>query len=686
MSKQCYNRLKSGFGLTLTKNCHENTVMSMSIRQLTDQQQLTKFEFAVVVEDGQKISQASVGCAFNLPKENFACTRLLTRQAKASPQQARMMRVKSMTESYTMVEIHFTEIIQKLGVNAESPKILLQQFVSKFIPAMQQNPIQLRAELENLEHIRSCAQEMLKPAANGGLGFNPEFVSQIVCQRLQIAMFGFNAQQVVQVVDVKQIQQISEEKQPIQGQQEIGVIAEQHKILAVQRGQYQPCCMFDFGEQRAEVQLQGDYKASGRSESPTIDEQHTGTTFSFVRGNGIETNTYRMPDGKSTTNLPERFRQFLQFQIQQINGQWGNFDEKTQLVDLPPAMQFLVGLQFGQINVGTWNPFTLAAKKYFALQTDGGVDQFFWKDKAPLVQQTHEDTLVEAFGELMATLGIQQQRPLVAKQFEAGLLAYYAMNMEILSRVDFDGNDRQHCQMQQIYRFEGLEALVPMGIVSEDIIQFDNEDPQLLGTYTTNAEGVPATSKRSVIVSSSATMFATSVDKPAMFPPPIKVITCYQNIHHARVFGTHLFNVDFSDAKRKLPEFMGTQYGEYENGCPFFQDRQREFLFMPVDLKADVLGILAWAPKKDDCCVLSTEDKAVSINFKIKSQFKRENLKIETPRTRQLAFCIGKFAAKQFTEQNYEQQQMDLLDKYQQQLLSVVKQFGFNIFFNVNTK
>jgi hypothetical protein len=52
-------------------------------------------------------------------------------------------------------------------------------------------------------------------------------------------------------------------------------------------------------------------------------------------------------------------------------------------MELPPAMMFLVGLQFGQINVGTWNPFTLAAKRYFALQScssqaeiEGG---FFWQ-------------------------------------------------------------------------------------------------------------------------------------------------------------------------------------------------------------------------------------------------------------------------------------------------------------------
>jgi hypothetical protein len=39
------------------------------------------------------------------------------------------------------------------------------------------------------------------------------------------------------------------------------------------------------------------------------------------------------------------------------------------------------------------------------------------------------------------------------------------MNMEILSRVHFDGNNPENCRMDEIFRLEGLDALEPMGMV-----------------------------------------------------------------------------------------------------------------------------------------------------------------------------------------------------------------------------
>jgi hypothetical protein len=59
------------------------------------------------------------------------------------------------------------------------------------------------------------------------------------------------------------------------------------------------------------------------------------------------------------------------------------------------------------------------------------------------------------------------------------------------------------------------------------------------------------------------------------------------------------FNVDFTNAARKIPEFLnkgGNQSIAYKSGCPFFQNYQREFLLMPVGLSADVVGVMVIAP------------------------------------------------------------------------------------------
>ena len=723
MSKQCYNRLTPSFCLTLTINCYENTVMSMSI-QLTKQPQIANAVFAVVVNNGQQrvfVTQQ----AFTLPEEHFGNTRLENRFAQQEPD-----RQTQTTMSNLQITFDFKSEFDQSSMLQEA----LKSFVNGFLPTLKDKPIQLRAELANLEHISSCSEHMLKPVAEGGLGFKPEFVAQIVRQRLQIAMFVDN-QLKADIVEQNQVRQpdekledivieikpessgginieisdsneinieidnpvlqpaekleniVTEIKQESSGginieisdPNEINIEIEEHK-------KYLPACMFDFGEARAEVKLgpTDQYAKSGQVQSPRAGaQQHgfNGSNFSFVRGDGIE--TYTMPNGKSTTNLPARFRQSLQFQVQQIGGEWEEFNQSTPLTKLPPAMQFLVGLQFGQINVGTWNPFTLAAKKYFALQTDGVVDQFFWKDTIPQLQQTHDAMLLETFGELMTTLGIQQQQhQLVAQQFELGLIAYYAMNMEILSRVDFDGNDMKSCQMKQIYRFEGLEALEPIGAVS----QIQTQGQQQLVQYQAQ-QHIPTTSKRSVIVSSSATMFATSVDKPAMFPPPIKVITCYQNVHHARVFGTHLFNVDFANAERKVlqcvQKFKNDKFSDeiykYDGGCPFFQDRQRELLLMSVGIVAQIDSVLCYAPDKKNCFVLTKgEDN-------LQQRIAEHNLKPE--KLFQFTFCAGqdinKLQAQIYIEDVSNNthvltaSQKQKLLEYQKQLMSIIDKFEF---------
>jgi hypothetical protein len=176
----------------------------------------------------------------------------------------------------------------------------------------------------------------------------------------------------------------------------------------------------------------------------------------------------------------------------------------------------------------------------------------------------------------------------IAAQFEVALCSYYAINMEILSRVSFDGNDPANGRMAEIFRLEGLEALKSMGMVRE----MDDGVTYAAADESGQPLGVPASSKRSALVSSSATMFVRSVDKAGMFPPPIKVITRYVGVSHARIFGAHLFGVDLANAKRELPPCaLGTLgHTQYTRGCQFYSDHQREFLLMPGGLRADISG------------------------------------------------------------------------------------------------
>ncbi|MDR1401956.1 MAG: hypothetical protein LBI81_03325 [Puniceicoccales bacterium] len=161
-----------------------------------------------------------------------------------------------------------------------------------------------------------------------------------------------------------------------------------------------------------------------------------------------------------------------------------------------------------------------------------------------------------------------------------------------------------------------------------------------------NPNGVPRHSKRSVLVSSSATMFVTSVDKVASFPPPIKVITKYNGVHHARILGTHLFNVDFTNAVRETPKFLRKDDDQvaYRNGCPFYRDYQREFLMMPVGLQADVVGVLVMASATDGvpCVVLTNEKQKKSFPIKFlgnEHEFQSGKKHLGALRTTLKAFC-----------------------------------------------
>jgi hypothetical protein len=422
---------------------------------------------------------------------------------------------------------------------------------------------------------------MLTGIDSGGLGFKPEFVASVVRTRLELVVFGSREGEVTASV-----------------------------------GQYQPASIFDFGPERASVTL-GSFRAqraevhtyptTGRAASPLGADLDA--PFSFLRGYTSNADPlgllYTMPNGMLTPCLPERFRQFLRTRTP--DAQWYALESDTPLATLPPAMMFCVGLQFGQINVGTWNSFTLAAKRYFALQNCSSQDEinsrFFWQGTAPNFAADHNVLPLEAFGPLIEELGLHQRPAAVAAQFETALCSYYAMNMEILSRVSFEGNDPENCRMNAVFRLEGLEALEPMGMVTTSDEGSTYADVGKSGQPL----GVPASSRRSVIDSSSATMFTRSVDKAVAFPPPVKVITQYSNVSHARILGHHLFNVDYSGARRDLPDVLlgKPKRTEYAAGCPFYKDPQREFLLMPTGLHADMCGVLALAPQDGVCFVLT---------------------------------------------------------------------------------
>jgi hypothetical protein len=452
--------------------------------------------------------------------------------------------------------------------------------MSEFLPKLQESDsAQFEAEKENLLHVMLCANEMLTV-----LGFGMQFVASIVISRLKIAMFELNGEN-------------SEE------------------------GAYKPRCMFDFGENRASPNLaSGNYNATGVLSSPGQREKNrvstAGNNFSFIRGTSGKNKSYSSDyatviNGKKvkTPCLSSRFREYLATATR--NSGILPISKNQRILELPPAMMFLVGLQFGQINVGTWNPFTLAAKQYLESQLASNMDysHFFWPNGTE-----HENSYnsLATFVPLLGNLEIRNSGNYhyYAEQFEIALHSYYAINMEILSRVQFDGNDRKNCTMREIFRLEGADAIENLNIYG--------------GRVQPDA-------KRSIIVSSYANMFVTSLDRPALFPPPIKIITRYENVHHARVFGCHFFNVDVGDADRELLScFKKKGYGNhttYVDGCPFFRDRQREFLIMPYQLGAEAVGILPWAPDTSECYVWSRRNMDWKKKFGGVEEIKIENLK-----------------------------------------------------------
>jgi hypothetical protein len=274
---------------------------------------------------------------------------------------------------------------------------------------------------------------------------------------------------------------------------------------------------------------------------------------------------------------------------------------------------------------------------------------FFWQDgTAPhfVDSQAHDALLLQAFGPLFAALewGFN---PDVAIQFETALCSYYAMNMEILSRVSFDGNDPANSRMTEIFRFEGLEALEPIGMV----IRVDGGAAYAAADESGQPLGVSASSRRSALVSSSATMFVRGVDKAGMFPPPIKVITRYVGVPHARIFGTHLFGVDLANARRELPDFLGrgngSVLGSYSEGCQFFHDYQREFLLMSTGLPVSVTGVVVYSPDFGQWVTLTSDRYAGSLRqvdfldgvIQIASKNQRAIARLEARCDRWKEFC-----------------------------------------------
>jgi hypothetical protein len=486
---------------------------------------------------------------------------------------------------------------------------------------------QIEAEIKNLQHIQSCAEEMLD---KNGLNFKPEFVTKIVLMRLSLAMFGSGQ---LNGVDVGTIS--------------MGGLPENNT--------YAPSSMWDFGERRTVIPLQNDdfgvaeYEDDGVLGSPRRQERGKGpkkkvNLFSVLRGDSNKKGYYTMEGGQATPSSQTRFQQYLRFISREfspdlvpddvinrflsdpnngtdeinleplvkilekfssfISDDWQGLKEDTPLGKLPPALMISIGIQFGQIRQGTWNPFAVAAKKYFALQSgDGKFDRFTWKSEVPEEKQDPEDIASCAFGSLLQYIWPERSSEYqkTIKQFEEGLCAYYAMTQEVLSRTDFPGNKREDCNIGSIFRLEDVEAIEAMGVVTKK-----DEDAYSIGSPSLS------TAKRPVFASTSAVSHLASLDHPNAFPPPIKIITKYSNVHHARIFGCHLFNVDSSSAARPLGNLLPKTYessrtgvGTYRSGCPFFNDYQRECLTMLNGLNLEVVGVLAAAIDRGETYVLT---------------------------------------------------------------------------------
>jgi hypothetical protein len=611
-------------------------------------------------------------------------------------------------------KVNFSVMLDKLGAGVVlegGGKTLrgeledcFQRFVREFLPSLKAagKYEQAVAELENLEHIKSCVDEMLKPIADGGLGFRPEFVARVVLNELNFVMFQ------------PKPHDPSDDKE------------------------YKPSCMFDFGPARAHVELgpAGDYVSDGRGRSPSPPDGH-GCPFSFLRGDVGKSgsSSYVMPDEKPTICLQGRNIQYARELCD--DPAWSSFGPHTDFMKLPPAMMFLVGLQYGQINVGTWNPFTLAAKRYFALQTsipaDG--DPFFWREQegeeetnpflspllshssassssssssSPPVHTTGSHTLPSgllndvalqvAFGPIFSALKLPWKVE-TARQFETALCAiYYPTCKETLSRVSFAGNDRTNCRIEDVYRLERLEAMEPIGLAT-------TADGGM--TYAANPDGVSAHSKRSVLVSTSATMFVRSLDKMVAFPLPIGIISRHKRVSHACVLGTHLTNFDYPEADRPLPECLLGELGKtsYTEGCPFYKDPQREFLLMPVGRRASVEGVLAVAPQDGVCFVLASGGSNFHGGKAVEEGFGKADLggvlvkkgvrkQVHGLLWNQLRFCRGEdvraetiFAGIHWFEKLEPAEKLaksEELEKYRKQLKSIVDGFGFKTLFQIS--
>ncbi|MDR0742452.1 MAG: hypothetical protein LBE98_03240 [Puniceicoccales bacterium] len=531
----------------------------------------------------------------------------------------------------------------------------LTRFQDRFIPYLQSasKNWQAVAEVENLRHIQSCAEEMLR---EDGLNFKPEFVAKIVCERLRMAMFG--AGQLDDAINMGNILDEGENK-------------------------YQPSCMWDFGPERATILLKGEREgesyhwdgvlASPRpqeEQSPADQQNNTENRFSILRGRGEKGDYYAMPNGEITPSLGARFRQFLAFQskisggfsptddieklltqipndfesdesagkilgevqrllsaidpnqvengvvkellsitcndilkplIEKVKAKLPGFhlNENTPLTELPPSLMFLVGLQFGQNQVGSWNPFTLAVKRYFAYQFADETQSFFWPQEYHQPPEEMGNVLQYSFTDLIAKIWPGREFDVaIAEQFENAIIAYYAITQEILSRSEFPGNN-QGIYLGKVMRLEDMGAIEAMTF---------GEGKFQGAVISSNAE-------RPVLVAGSVGAHVTSLDRVNDFPPPMRIITKYEQVHHAHIFGVHLFNVDFSNAARVIGRVFDDErstnrkVGEYTGGCPFFRERQRETLLIPRGLQAEICGVLASAEDQDHAYVLANSDE-----------------------------------------------------------------------------
>jgi hypothetical protein len=532
----------------------------------------------------------------------------------------------------------------------------LTRFQDQFIPYLQRagKNQQVAAEIENLRHIRSCAEEM----PNGdGLNFKPEFVARIVRERLRMAMFGAERLGDAEVGSIS-IGDISEEEED----------------------KYQPSCMWDFGWDRNSILLEGEgYHWDGilasprpEEEQPPADQQNnTKNRFSILRGCGEKGDYYAMPNGGITPSLGARFRQFLAFQSGMTDGHtsltddveklltqipndfksdesvekifekvqqllltrdlnqegndvvkellsitcddilepliekvkaklpWLRLNENTPLDELPPSLMFPVGLQFGQNQVGSWNPFTLAAKKYFAYQFADESQNFFWPQEYQPSEEM-DDVLRYSFEDLIAKIWPGREFDVaIAEQFEKAIVAYYAITQEILSRSKFPGNDQQGMHLEKVMRLEDMRAIEAMTFSGSEF----------------QGAAISSNAERPVLVAGSVSAHVVSLDRTNDFPPPMRVITKYEQVHHAHIFGIHLFNVDFCNAVRVYGKVFDDERrvndkpGKYTGGCPFFRERQRETLLIPHGLKAEICGVLASAENQDHAYVLANSDE-----------------------------------------------------------------------------